>query len=467
MTIFILFLSFINICFSAIFYIKKRGFELWDPFLIFLGFFLLYPILGETYRAPADLFVQEVYIKSSFLVLIASLGVLSAVLILRFKTLTQNLDNKLKFDINPVLLDLATYSVFIVGYLAMYYYYDRFGGILEFFSYGNRIERNSMVRNAFGNIPYSTVLYAGVILSMLSGLVRIKKSESIFVSGIFIKPLILISPLLIFHLLDGERSHLLKYLIVFLVFYGLIFGIKKSKSFFIIAIFVGLFFALIGAFRGPINLYFSGDHVGASRFTKLIVSKMPASLIPIEFAAVQSTLHYIVSKEDYKRPEYGATYFQSFEYLVPRSFLPYPKKKTISDRIGEEWGKEYYKKQINANLNGPNPNWRIQPEKNSYKKFGLGMSPIAEAYINFRYTGVYLFFLLISYYFAILKERLQLFNIFSFGFYLVSCFLVLAIFRSSFAGIFSYLFYLYFFVNIPLFGVVFFGYLLRKIKHEH
>ena len=68
MITFWLLLSTIIIVFSTYYHIKKTGFQIWDPFLIFICFFLLYSILGETYKVKADVFSNDVYIFSSFLV---------------------------------------------------------------------------------------------------------------------------------------------------------------------------------------------------------------------------------------------------------------------------------------------------------------------------------------------------------------------------------------------------------------
>lgn len=200
-------------------------------------------------------------------------------------------------------------------------------------------------------------------------------------------------------------------------------------------------FAVIGAIRGPINLYFNGQPVLAKNYFNNVVSRLPGSVLPNEFAAVQSSLHYIVDK-NYPL-EYGETFTQSFEYLVPRSFLPYKKRPTLGDRIGNDWGKELF---------------------GTKRSFSVGISPIAEAYLNFGSFGVYFYFMLLAYFFSRLRNKIMEHHIPTFGFYLISVFIALAIFRSAFASIFSYLFYLYIFIYFPVLAVKLITFLMNKKK---
>ena len=439
MITFWLLLSTIIIVFSTYYHIKKTGFQIWDPFLIFICFFLLYPILGETYRVKADVFSNDVYIFSSFLVCVASTGILFGVLISN-RIGVKYIKNK-SFEYNESLLKYMAYSVVVVGYIFMWLYYDRFGGIIEFVTSGDRVVRNELARSTFGNYPYVNIILAGAMLTILPGIVHAKRTKSANFTLIIVKPLLTVLPLLMFHLIDFDRSNLIKYLLIFITLYGAVFGIRKNYKLISIMIIMFFLFAVIGAIRGPINLYFNGQPVLAKNYFNNVVSRLPGSVLPNEFAAVQSSLHYIVDK-NYPL-EYGETFTQSFEYLVPRSFLPYKKRPTLGDRIGNDWGKELF---------------------GTKRSFSVGISPIAEAYLNFGSFGVYFYFMLLAYFFSRLRNKIMEHHIPTFGFYLISVFIALAIFRSAFASIFSYLFYLYIFIYFPVLAVKLITFLMNKKK---
>jgi len=441
MITFWLLLSTIIIVFSTYYHIKKTGFQIWDPFLIFICFFLLYSILGETYKVKADVFSNDVYIFSSFLVFVASTGILFGILISNKIKVKESISSNFKY--NKSFVNYMAYAVALVGYIFMWMYYDRFGGMLEFISSGNRIERNELVRSTFGNYPFVNVILSGFVLSIMSGVLHATKVGNSNFKLIIVRPLLIVLPLLMFHVIDAERSHLIKYILIIFTIYGAYFGIKHKRRVVFTAIVLFVTFSLIGVLRGPLNLYLNGQTEASSAYLSRIVKLMPRSVIPNEFAAVQASLHYIVDK-NYPL-EYGATYIQSFEYLVPRSFFPYKKTPTLGDRIGDSWGKELF---------------------DSGRSFGLGISPISEAYLNFGSIGVYFYFILIAYFFSRLRRKISELHIPTLGFYLVSVFISLAIFRSAFASIFSYLFYMYIFINLPMLMVKILTFFKGKLDGE-
>tara|TARA_Y100000766_G_scaffold121209_1_gene104087 strand:+ start:19047 stop:20336 length:1290 start_codon:yes stop_codon:yes gene_type:complete len=269
---------------------------------------------------------------------------------------------KIKSNSQLRYLKWIKYSTIIIGTLGFFYQIQKLGGLDVFILNPNRVIRNQAVTESGFNFPYILFLQLGYTASLLHNFYK-KKS----IIRIFINSLILISPLLLFNILEGERSNIFKILLISFFFYTIYFSKEIKYSLKKITLFISLFliFSVVGNIRSYLNLAVAtGDF---SWFQKSVQNRNIVDiLVPNEPKAVAFTWRY--SKQLMDRGDldfkFGYTYFQSLPYFCPGivyRYLSIEKNATISDKLGEWYAEEY----------------------GIFKRVGFGYLGLAEFYLNF------------------------------------------------------------------------------------
>lgn len=411
-----------------------------DPFFITTLFFLLYYVAGQFGRITLDAFDAGIYATVARMVAFSSFALLLA-------ALAVPVSFKVKL---PRFEPLAGSSLLLGGCVSLavgYHFwsanYGRIGGLIHAFSSSyNRVDRNEMLTSMGGNVPYTHFMYVAQCFILAGLLVKgWKLRNALLLSTLSV------SPLLLFFLLEGERTSLVRHFVGplfiagFLEYRGVIVA-KVKWVVFALIIYIAL--ALLGNFRTAVQIYLG---TGRTDLFHSQISRHGAMLlIPAEFYAVNYTtnklVHNVTSGKQGER--LGATYLQGAGYLFPRSvyrFFGAKKAATISDQLGidvaEEIGRE--------------------------RKLGFGMSGIAEAYVNFSIVGPPLFavFLVL----AISVWRRLVYSTGS-GFLLVYLLLISPIFvlvhRIAFASSFAYVVHLLF-ISGTMYAA---GFLMAKVARR-
>jgi hypothetical protein len=260
----------------------------------------------------------------------------------------------------------------IIGFVGFALMIKKIGGLSVFVNNPNRVLRNQLITESGGNFPYILFLFTGFASSLLLEFYRNSPLKKIF-----IKSFILISPLILYNLLEGERSNIFKFILIGYFFYAIKFerdrvklGILKTM---LIVIGFSLF-SVMGNVRSYLNLAVAtGD---TSALQNVIQNKeITELLIPNEPKAVAFTWRYTYKllKNDLLNYQYGYTYIQGIPYFFPTSvyeMLDLEKAKTISDKLGDIYAQEFGYK----------------------KKVGFGYLGLSELYLNFGLISCLFFF---------------------------------------------------------------------------
>jgi hypothetical protein len=414
-------------------------------FFIFSVFSIFYLVLSELYRAAGDNFPMHVYQDSAELSTYCALAILCSVLL--FGKNSEKLEKiEALSDLNITILRLGYFSLFCIGYVFLILNYNRFGGVEEFFNLGPRADRNHMMRATPGNYPYQTILFCAFVIALVSEFfINQKARKKSFYGFAFL--VILIVPSLLLLVVDGERSHILKYVIAYL---SLIFARKLTYKDISIRqlISIGSIFILmivIGNTRTITNKILQGDTESAMLSFNLMMNNFPRAILPNEFAALASTTHYILAKSPPLL--YGESYKNALTHAIPRSLMKIEKPVPISDRLSKSWALELF----NYDEYCVTQSCEIEKERvlQKRKTFSTSISPIAEAIWNFGKLGPCLIYFLMAYFFIKLDGLLRCGSIAKVGFAVGSSFLALAFHRSAFAGIFSFEIYMILFIWFP------------------
>lgn len=352
--------------------------DLSDCFYLFIVFFFMYGVLGQYNKIALDRFSDDVYFLASILVFMT----LASTLIFRaifYKKVSFQDTQLIHKDEYKRIFFIAGLITTIIGYIFFYLNYSRLGSMTEiFFSLENRVDRNAKLTEERGNLPFTHFLFTGIMLIFASRLLAKKTiRQALLVTSIFLVPLIL------FYIVDGERTALLKY-IVGLFFISIAFnlreGIYARKRHIVLALVGFMIMGFLGNFRGPIGLsIIEGNTLPIT--SRLIEKQKDGFLtifIPNEFPAVNFTTNRIIFNhtEEGDAHLYGASYLHAIPYLFPRTVYDgfgLIKPMTIADNFGEE----------------------LRLEIGRVRKVGFGMSPIAESFANFGFFGPIFFSILI------------------------------------------------------------------------
>jgi len=401
------------IIYAAALYIRKIKIKdnlTSDYFAIFLVGSLLYNCLGQLTTIKYDDFSSQEALYFSFFILANSI-VLFVAAIFFPKYEAWKSAPQIILPTKYIMVGLVT---LFIGYLFWHLNYARVGGILEsIFETSNRSDRNALLTEQRGNLPYVHFFFVANIFLYYGFLIQSKSIKKSILQTCF-----LMAPLLAFFLFEGERSSILKHIFVF---WFVTAYFKRSSpqinfrlaSFFVFAIII---FSLIGNLRSQIFNYVITGNIGP--LINQFETKGLGLIIPNEFAAILFTAkkYFSLLLQNKIDLQYGYTLWQGVPYLFPRSvydIFGLVKSSTIADNFG----------------------MFIANEIGNPRKMGFGMSVIGENIKNFGY-------------FAIFTQLFQLFFLYSLiriigklkGMQIVSISLMSSFFlinRVAFASMFS------------------------------
>jgi hypothetical protein len=381
-----------------------------DYFALFLLASLLYNCLGQLTIIKYDDLSQEENLLFSLFILLNSLVLLIAAFVFPKYVIWQSTPKTI-LPAKYMTIGLATLAV---GYLFWYLNYARVGGILaSIFETFNRSDRNAMLTEQRGNLPYVHFFFAANIFLYYANLV---KTGSVYKS--VKNTCLLLSPLLAFFLLEGERSSILKHIFVFWFVTAYYQQRSPNINYKLVSIFFFaiISFSLIGNLRQQIiNFIVLGD---PSSLINQFQTRGFGLIIPNEFAAILFTAkkYFSLLLQNKIEFEYGYTFWQGVPYLFPRSvydIFGLVKASTVADNFG----------------------MYIANEIGNPRKMGFGMSIIGENIKNFGYFAiltqlleVYLFYILLR-----LIAKFKGMQIVSIS--LIPCFFLIN--RVAFASMFS------------------------------
>tara|TARA_Y100000768_G_C23983997_1_gene687627 strand:- start:1449 stop:2585 length:1137 start_codon:yes stop_codon:yes gene_type:complete len=281
---------------------------------------------------------------------------------------------------------IAGLIVTLIGYIFFYLNYSRLGSITDiFFSLENRTDRNAALTEQRGNLPFTHFLFVGIMLIYSSRLLAKKRiGKALMFTFIFL------GPLLLFYLVDGERTALLKYIVgiffvtIFFHFREPIFAKKRHLILFTLGFMI---MGFLGNFRGPIGLSLIEGNIDpiVKRIERKQKKGALAIFIPNEFPAVNFTMNRVIYNHTEEGSAYlnGESYIHAIPYLFPRTVYDgfgSTKQMTIADNLGEE----------------------IRLEVGRIRKMGFGMSPLGESFANFGIFGPIFFSLLVFFWIRLL-----------------------------------------------------------------
>jgi len=383
----------------------------------------LYYIFGQFDRNHLDSFDEYVYVLVAYMVLLSTIVLFYLAKISAVREPSTLFDGDL-FKEGKVFM-LAAIICLIVGYVFWYLNYARLGDLATIISdFSNRAARNAKLTSMMGNLPYTHFMYIGYSFFLASLLF---KGKSIIKAVVL--SLLLVSPLLLLYIAEGERTAIIKYIfssffiISFIKYKGYI-PLRKKHVTILVVLF--LLMSLLEGFRSSIADFVQTG--GTVTFTKKINDLGINVAIPAEFKNVNFTLNRTVNDIVNGKQEllYGDSYIQSIPYLFPRSVYKVfglTKELTISDKFGV----------------------MITKETNASTKQGFGMSAIAEAFANFHIAGMIIFpILLISivnmWSYIVYRSS----NVFTLLLMLILTPIFVFIHRISFASTFSFVAYVSF-----------------------
>ncbi len=325
-------------------------------------------------------------------------------------------DEKLLVDAKS--FRLAALFFIICGYIFFLYSYSRVGGLFTGL-FMHRGTRADLMSKSYGSIPYGLFLNVGFacyLFSIIKDLPnQIISFKSFGANSLLIKFILLLSPIVIYQLIEGERSSLIRLVIIL----GGILSLKLCLSFNFrsVALFCSVFLLLsmVGYFRGPIALSVREGNMNAIH--NRINQASFQWLFPREFSAAYFSHTTSVFFQD--PPALGTTYLWAFPHLLPRSIYPGKKPEALSHAFGQ----------------------KVARLVNRGRYFGVGFSPLAEAYINFRTIGVVGVFLLFSFAVINLPKMLLSESLFLKIFYFLTLPMTFMFFRVSFLSLLRYVVY--------------------------
>ena len=319
-----------------------------------------------------------------------------------------------------------------------------------------RGERMSLISNSNNALPYSIFF----IPSVTTLLIWIKKtiSNKSFLNLFFAAISFLINiPILLSYFFEGDRSALIKFIAILIFTLGLTKKSsenKKEKNYLITKkgfnkkvlinrIKIIIIVLTFVSFLTFIELSRGNGWRNTSQIFTTISRRYKSKNLPIaEFRGVNYTIDFALARDllSIEKTNKMFTWDKLIFYPLPRnvykSILNEKKPINIGDAIGSETKNYLYGK------------------KYKNHKFGFGLSPIAEGYINFGYIGVFITGLIYglaigilqSFYNKISIDKISLIDIFV----LNTLGIVPLIMRAGTAGIYNWIFSTSFVILLPL-----------------
>jgi len=388
-----------------------------DLFYTLVFFMFFYLIIAQHGVISWDYTNQDNHFYSNILVMLSCLGVLSITYFTNIKVSNEKYNINVS-EVELKIIIISSILCILFGYLSLVYNYGRLGNIQDILSFSQRSERMAILSSLRGNIPYMHFFVIGYTTLLLTGLwSESLKNKHSFIK-VYIYSLLWILPFLLFLIYEGDRSGILKFIILSF-FIAIQFNKFKPKIIHLLYLFIIYsLFAVIGNVRGELQKTFKTGNI--SHLVEAYNNKDISTLLStVEFKSVNFTLHRVVDINnliDYP----GESYIQSIKYILPRSIHPGKKEKNIADKLAHN----------------------IRTEKGIGYKIGFGISPVAESYVNFGISGPPLIFMI----YVLFINKITLLSLNSNIYYRVYGILFITtipmIFRNSFASQVSNIFWL-------------------------
>ncbi len=281
-------------------------------------------------------------------------------------------------------IPIIAYTVLGLGYMLIHLQYLNVGGFLNAFKL-DRTVRIGLFASSKGNYPFELFFIWSTTLINLHIFSKNTLKKILLNINLYIFP-ILIGPVVLLWLLEGERSTLimiaLSILSILIIRFPKVLKAKILAPFFILS-FISL--AFIGNFRGYVLNAIKKDDISIVK--EGIKEFEPGWLFPREFSANYfSFTTYVYLEPDLR---FGETYINSLIQSVPRRlFGDFTKPPALSHEFGTQVRKIVHRDE----------------------NFGVGMSSAAEAYLNFGKLGpaiIISLWLLLMMNFDILKTKVN------------------------------------------------------------
>ncbi len=400
---------------------RELEFQITDPrllFLFFAFFFLVTAPLGR--RCGYDVFGNSINAISYIYVVLGILGIVTASFFWGRISL-EEIKKSHVFGLHKRPFEIAAVACVLLGYAIFAFNYGRIGGLCEALSI-HRGDRLALLSSKTGNISYSVFIIIGTTM-FLYGMLFAEKDDAFRLKNYAGRGIILVTmmaPLLLFWMMEGERSGIIKWMLPLAGICIYRFPWKLSRNIIIVLAVIAAFlgFSVAGNVRNAVS-----KSLREQSWRPLVQRMEDASahwLFARNFAANYFSITGSVYMNEEKR--LGNTYIMSLFMWLPRSL--YPGKKPLS--VSHEYGAS------------------VAEKVGRERRFGVGFSPVAEGFINFGVSGPFLVMLFWGLGVGGLSRLVLARDHFLKVFYFMLLPMPLFICRSSFSSNFNYVIYNFF-----------------------
>lgn len=370
----------------------------------FLAYLALAPLGPEVSYGG---FPFHVYEKAYRLVILAGCGfMLSSI----FWKRTDRAHCRLDSDTTGWFEAPLIYMLF--GYGLLFLDTSRVGGPIASLSI-KKIDRMTSISEQYGNLPFDTLINVGALVMCHFALLEKDPTRR---RRLWIALACALLPYLAFRIVQGERSSLIKTLVPILALLFKQSSLRLSVRPVIALVLTFVSFSLLGNIRGAIT--YSLRDRSLAPITQRLGQFNASWLYPREFSASYFSLTGSLQLEDLEETSRleGESYVQAIPNLLPRTLYPGQKPKTIAHEFGDKIAK------------------RVGRDR----RFGVGFSPVAEAYLNFGELGVTLVFLAFGFVLSVYAGLADVRSHFLRHYFFLTLPGMLLFYRSGFASIVSY-----------------------------
>ena len=224
----VFFLAGVLLCWGYLIY---REIDLYtDPRLLCFFFAFFYLVVAPlSRRISYDLFSNDVYSLSYIYVILGVIGLLISTFFWKPISLDEIKKSQV-FGLNERIFQIVGISFALLGYVFFFFNYGRIGGLLSALKI-SKVDRMAQLSSKMGNIPFSVFIITGAV-TFLYCIFFGKKNKTFKIRnnlGRFIILAVMILPLCIFWLFEGERSGLMKIFLPLLAVYIYRFPHRQSK----------------------------------------------------------------------------------------------------------------------------------------------------------------------------------------------------------------------------------------------
>ncbi|GIP16505.1 hypothetical protein J40TS1_21470 [Paenibacillus montaniterrae] len=428
-----LFISIIT-CIGMIYWSKVVTKYYTNATVIFITFAALYGLSGPISVAWGDglnkIFSTENHLDTYlFVFALSNIGFITGVLLFHLGKKQLPTDNKKVdtfseklFSIRQSLIKASLMLVIISLLFEMINIY-RVGGLSQIFM--GKAQFQSAVSELSLSLPSSEFLLVAMSLfSLYLGILRTKNKKFKECKNLILLFIILSLPHIGIKLILGQRGILLSLFICLIIGLTYFLPIKRIKPKLVIIISVlYILMSFIFANRSIVSLITEDFNLfikTATQKERLIEALNPSSN---EFGSTFGNFNQFLSENEKEFPLYmGETYIKGLVLPIP-SFV-YPGEKPI--QITYEFRDQYFSSEASRG--------RIA---------GTGFSSLLEAFMNFKYIGVFVIYLLLAFVLRYLDEVFRYKTILFSVFYVAGISQTVSFHRSAFGTIYSNLFIIF------------------------